>query len=61
MVFMNFNLLDQVYNTDTNLGSAGINIYEIEVDGKTLIDSDVSTSNSNNCCDSMFCWNQARI
>ena len=30
------------YNTDTDLGSAGINIYEIEVDGKTLIDSDVS-------------------
>ena len=30
------------YNTNTNLGSAGINIYEIEVDGKTLIDSDVS-------------------
>ena len=29
-------------NTDTGLGSAGINIYEIEVDGKTLIDSDVS-------------------
>ena len=30
------------YNTNTDLGSAGINIYEIEVDGKTLIDSDVS-------------------
>ena len=30
------------YNTSTNLGSGGINIYEIEVDGKTLIDSDVS-------------------
>ena len=25
------------YNTDTDLGSAGINIYEIEVDGKLLL------------------------
>lgn len=44
----NFKFINEIqfggdtYNTNNNLGSAGTNIYQIEVDGKVLIDSDVS-------------------
>tara|TARA_B100000287_G_scaffold411710_1_gene441427 strand:+ start:1978 stop:8079 length:6102 start_codon:yes stop_codon:yes gene_type:complete len=44
----NFKFINEIqfggdtYNTNNNLGSAGANIYQIEVDGKVLIDSDVS-------------------